>query len=105
MSFNHSVSDQSVVIGASDSIGSGVFIFTPLAPHGAVNDFFGISVAISGESVVVGASFEGDNGAQHGNDSVYVFALAPGSSFVGCPPPPGDCLPFALSLVQTPSTV
>jgi FG-GAP repeat len=41
------------------------------ASDGAVDDFFGASVAISGDTVVIGAVFDDDNGSDSG--SAYVF--------------------------------
>ena len=45
-----------------------------LASDGAAGDSFGVSVAVSGETVAVGAVYDGDNRSNLG--SVYVFALA-----------------------------
>ena len=43
-----------------------------LASDGRLFDIFGISIAVSGDTVVVGASFDDDNGSASG--SAYVFA-------------------------------
>jgi len=43
------------------------------ASDGAANDWFGLSVAISGNTVVVGANLDDDNGTASG--SAYVFTL------------------------------
>jgi len=45
-----------------------------LASDGMANDFFGRSVAVSGDTAVVGAFFDGDNGFASG--SAYVFRSA-----------------------------
>ncbi|MBN2822340.1 MAG: FG-GAP repeat protein, partial [Coriobacteriia bacterium] len=42
-----------------------------LAPDGATNDYFGYSVAISGDTAVIGAYGDDDNGSNSG--SAYVF--------------------------------
>jgi hypothetical protein len=42
-----------------------------LAPDGAKDDAFGVSVAISGQTIVIGANNDDDNGADSG--SAYVF--------------------------------
>jgi len=47
-----------------------------IASDPGVNDFFGASVAISGDTVVVGAHLDDDNGIDSG--SVYVFTRAGG---------------------------
>ncbi|EJK65214.1 hypothetical protein THAOC_13955, partial [Thalassiosira oceanica] len=43
-----------------------------LAPDGAPRDFFGWSVAIYGDSIVVGARYDGDNGYRSGSAHVFV---------------------------------
>ncbi|MBN2243444.1 MAG: FG-GAP repeat protein [Acidobacteria bacterium] len=47
------------------------------ASDGAEGDYFGDSVAISGDTVVVGADYDGDNGVESG--SAYVFVRSGGS--------------------------
>ncbi len=47
-----------------------------LAEDGAADDFFGISVAISGETVIVGAHSDDDNGSASG--SAYLFDTTTG---------------------------
>ena len=42
-----------------------------MAPDGAAGDFFGESVAIYGDTIVVGADYDDDNGS--GSGSAYVF--------------------------------
>ena len=46
------------------------------ALDGAVDDFFGLSVSISGEVIVVGANGDDDNGSRSG--SAYVYVKPPG---------------------------
>ncbi len=46
-----------------------------LADDGATNDFFGFSVALSGDTAVIGAHFDDDAGFDSG--SAYVFASDP----------------------------
>ena len=78
------ISGASIVVGAnennSDSGGAYVFIRSGTswsqqakltANDGAAGDHFGISVAISGDSVVVGARFDDDGGTDSG--SAYLF--------------------------------
>jgi hypothetical protein len=81
------ISGDSVVVGAeradAGSINSGsAYVFTrtgslwsqqgkPTASDPAVNDLFGVSVAISGDTVVAGAYFDDDNGNESG--SAYIF--------------------------------
>jgi len=84
------ISDESIVVGAhnddengSDSGSAYVFTLNEgrnwyeqqklIASDGAVNDSFGSSVAISDETIVVGASGDDDKGLSSG--SVYVFTL------------------------------
>ncbi|EJK44826.1 hypothetical protein THAOC_36604, partial [Thalassiosira oceanica] len=43
-----------------------------LAPDGAAGDYFGASVAIYGDTIVVGAWYDDDNGSSSG--SAHVFA-------------------------------
>lgn len=42
-----------------------------LPSDGAANDFFGYSVSISGENIVVGANYDDDNGGNSGSAYVY----------------------------------
>jgi len=44
-----------------------------LASDGAVNDFFGTSVSISGDTAVIGASGDDDNGNSSGSAYIYRF--------------------------------
>ncbi len=55
---------------------TGLQIFKLLPDDGAASDQFGVSVAISGATVVVGAGFDDDNGANSG--SAYVFDVTTG---------------------------
>jgi len=55
-------------VGGTDTWGQ---ITKLLASDGATEDFFGISVSISGNTIVVGAKFDDDNGSDSG--SAYVF--------------------------------
>ena len=52
-----------------------------LASDGAEGDAFGFSVAINGDTVVVGADFDDDNGINSG--SAYVFERNQGGSIIG----------------------
>ena len=45
-----------------------------LADDGAANDFFGISVAVSGPTAIVGANLDNDNGSASG--SAYLFDIS-----------------------------
>ncbi len=56
----------------SSAFGSSVISETKLtASDGAEDDYFGVSVSISGDTLVVGADFDDDNGDDSG--SAYVF--------------------------------
>jgi uncharacterized protein (TIGR03437 family) len=77
------VSANTDKIGANIGQGS-VYVFTRsganwsqrqklIADDGAANDSFGVSVAISGDTVVVGASSSDDIGANTDQGSAYVF--------------------------------
>jgi uncharacterized protein (TIGR03437 family) len=83
------ISGETIVVGANtDEIGANigqgsVYVFTRsgatwrqrqklIADDGAANDSFGVSVAISGDTVVVGASSD-DIGANVDQGSAYVF--------------------------------
>jgi uncharacterized repeat protein (TIGR01451 family) len=91
------VNGDTIVVGArGDDIGTNVdqgsayvFVKPPggwsgtltesaklMASDGAPSDFFGRSVAVSGNTVVVGA-FNDDNGANLGQGSAYVFVKPP----------------------------
>ena len=93
--FGHSVAidDTTVMVGAhgDDDAGSGsgsVYVFTEpsagwattsssfklVAADGATNDWHGLSVAIDGTTVVVGAPFDDENGSASG--SVYAYHAA-----------------------------
>ena len=86
--FSMVLSGDTLVVGASyDSNDNGsnsgsAYVFVPsgttwtqqqklVASDGAANDDFGISVALSGDTLVVGAALDDDNGSTSG--SVYVF--------------------------------
>lgn len=86
------ISGDTIVIGANDSIGR-AYIFQPganevwddgcedqvarlTASDGEPTDYFGTSVAISGDTAVVGAVGDDDNGSNSG--SAYVFEEPPG---------------------------
>ena len=89
--------DDTLIIGASgdDDNGDGsgsVYIFArsqdggnewlqeskPIASDGAASDYFGRSVAVSGDILVVGANYDDDNGSASG--SAYVFARNQGGT-------------------------
>jgi len=88
------ISDNSVIIGVDgdDDFGTGsgsAYVFNRsgstwsqqaklTASDAAANDQFGISVAISGDSVIIGANFDDDGGSNSG--SAYVFSRS-GSSW------------------------
>ena len=93
--FGHSVAidDTTVMVGAhgDDDAGSGsgsVYVFAEpaggwattsssfklVAADGATNDWHGLSVAIDGTTVVVGAPYDDDNGS--GSGSVYMYHAA-----------------------------
>ena len=57
------------------------------ARDGAAYDFFGESVAISGDYVIVGAAGDDDKGEQSGSAYVFSFNLRPPSSPTGPNPP------------------
>jgi len=70
-----------------------------LAGDGAVFDYFGYSVSLSGDTALVGAYLDDDHGTDSG--SAYVFAPAPpcacpwpppGSAAYCFCPPPGPCM-------------
>jgi predicted amidohydrolase len=78
------ISDTAIVVGASfdddsgDSSGSayifntdGTYVTKITAPDGAAGDYFGSSVAISDTTIVVGAHYDDDGGADSG--SAYIF--------------------------------
>ena len=70
-----------------------------LAGDGAASDEFGTSVSISGDTAVVGAQFDGDNGRDSG--SAYVFVRAPlGDLNCDGAVGPLDVDPFVLALVS-----
>ena len=87
-----SVSGETVVVGASgDTYGSAYVFVKPgadwadmtqtaklTASDGAASDYFGVSVSISGDTVVVGANGDDDNGDTSG--SAYVF-VKPGADW------------------------
>ena len=58
-----------------------------LPDDGAENDFFGVSVAISGTTVIVGAWFDDDNGIDSG--SAYLFDAATGQQIAKLLPDDG----------------
>ena len=90
--FSVAISGDTVVVGApedndnSSNSGSaylfdattGVQLFKLLADDGAADDLFGFSVAISGDTAVVGAWGDDDNGVNSG--SVYLFDAGNGNS-------------------------
>ena len=89
--FGHSVSisGDSAIVGAQNSDDSGsdsgsAYVFVRsgttwteqqklTASDGASNDLFGLSVSISGDTAIVGAFYDDDNGTNAG--SAYMFAL------------------------------
>ena len=91
LSWSVSIHSGIVVLGANgdddlgDSSGSanvfdassGAFLFKLLAPDGAVQDFFGSSVATDGQYIVVGAPQDDSGGMNAG--SVYVFDAMTGT--------------------------
>jgi len=58
-------------------ITTGQQLFKLLPSDGAVNDFFGNSVAVSGNTAVIGALFDDDNGTDSG--SAYAFDVTTGN--------------------------
>ena len=94
--FGHSaaISGETVVVGArqddesfTDQGSAYVFVRSGgswsqqqklTASDGEADDFFGVSVAISGDTVVVGAVFD-DTGSNSSQGSAYVFARSGGS--------------------------
>ncbi len=72
------------MVGQVDASREGVDGFveeaTLLASDGAAGDGFGLSVAVSGDRVVVGARLDDDNGTDSG--SAYVFERAPDGSWL-----------------------
>jgi WD40 repeat protein len=58
------------------NISTGTQVAKLLAPDGASNDRFGLSVGISGNNAIVGASFDRDNGNASG--SAYIFDVTTG---------------------------
>ena len=95
--FSVAISDDTVVVGARNANELGVqsgsaYIFsrnqgganawgqvTELVPvGGAAGDFFGHAVAISGDTVVVGARFDDDQGTNSG--SAYIFSRNQGGA-------------------------
>jgi hypothetical protein len=60
-------------VGAGSLTASWAELQKLLASDGAADDNFGFSVAVDGDTVVVGARFDDDNGSNSG--SAYVFAL------------------------------
>ena len=46
-----------------------------LASDGAASDYFGWSVSVSGEDVIVGARYDDDSGSMSG--SAYIFRVCP----------------------------
>jgi len=88
------ISGETVVVGAfEDSVGANsdqgsAYVFTGsgsdwtqptqlLATGGAVSDYFGVSVAISGDTIVVGANLD-DVGANSNQGAAYVFTRSGG---------------------------
>lgn len=81
--FPVSISGDTVIVGAMADSGSGsAYIFTRngntwtqhtklLASDGESDDYFGISVSISGDTAIVGAVLDDDNGSNSG--SAYIF--------------------------------
>ncbi len=68
-------------------IATGQQIAKLLASDGAVGDFFGNSVAISGETAIVGAWFDDDNGDFSG--SAYLFDITTGQQIAKLLPDDG----------------
>jgi hypothetical protein len=79
-----SISDDTALIGAcqDDNTRGSVYVFTRtgttwtqeamlLAADGAAGDFFGFSVSLSGDTALIGARLDDDNGLDSG--SAYVF--------------------------------
>jgi len=84
------ISGDTAVIGAylDDNKGS-VYVFhfdgsnwqpqrKLLASDGAEGDLFGFSAAISGDTVVIGANYDDDNGSASGSAYIFGLALNPG---------------------------
>ena len=90
--YSVSISGDTVVVGAhyADSQKGSAYVFVKpgadwadmtqtaklTASDGVANDYFGYSVSISGDTVVVGAPFDDDNGGYSG--SAYVFVKPSG---------------------------
>jgi predicted amidohydrolase len=84
-----SVSGDTIVVGAygDDDKGSGsgsAYVFVRngstwtqqaklLASDGTINDYFGTSVSVSGDTIIVGSNYDDDKGSDSG--SAYVFVL------------------------------
>ena len=73
------------------------------ATDGAAGDYFGYSVSIDGDTVVIGAYADDDKENDSGSAYVFQFALTPGSCSVSAPPRNGngnDCV-FPLAHGET----
>ena len=73
------------------------------ADDGAGFDQFGYSVSIDGDTMVIGALYDDDDGTDSGSAYVFQFALTPGSCSVSAPPRNGngnDCV-FPLAHGET----
>ena len=90
-----SISDNTIIVGSvNDDIGAvtdrgSAYVFVRngttwtqqqklTANDGAANDHFGIGVAISGETAIVGSYFD-DDGAKTNQGSAYVFVRSGGT--------------------------
>mgnify|MGYP001569351817 CR=1 FL=1 len=62
------LSSEVAIAQSTCSVSDGIEL---VASHGAASDFFGYSVAISGDVAIVGARLDGDKGVQSG--SAYIF--------------------------------
>ena len=91
--YSVSVSGDTVIVGAylDDDNGDGsgsAYIFTrsgtdwsqqakPIPGDGAADDYFGLSVSVSGDTAIVGAYLDDDNGYDRGSAYVFEFLKLP----------------------------
>ena len=69
------------------------------ASDGAANDYFGNSVAVDGDTVVVGATGDDDNGSNSG--AAYVFTKHATGWTAQVPAPPSPAPPTALLVADS----
>ncbi len=90
-----SVSGETTVVGAPGSLRGSAYVFVRsgsppgstwsqqaklTASDGAADDRFGRSVSVSGDTAVVGAVFDNDNGSESGSAYVFVRSGSPPGS-------------------------